>query len=65
MTNHADNTYLQRQFWAKTANAYLNAGAPDAAYLEKLLTTAAEWEAKWQDYLSHLRATETSLHLCP
>lgn len=55
-TNHADHVYLQRQFWAKTANSYLNCGAPDAAYLAKLLNTAAEWEQKWQDYLRHVGA---------
>lgn len=56
MTNHADNVYLQRQFWAKTANAYLDAGAPDVDYLAKLMSTAAEWEQKWQDYLRHVAA---------
>lgn len=55
-TNHSDHVYLQRQFWAKTANSYLNCDTPDAIYLAKLLNTAAEWEQKWQDYLCHVGA---------
>lgn len=63
MTNYADEVTLQHKFWTKLANDYLNTASPDPDYLAKLLATAAEWQAKYDAYLAHLRATSTSFHL--
>jgi hypothetical protein len=62
-TSYADEVSLQRHFWLETVNRYLNSVSPDPEYLAKLMNTAAEWEAKWDEYLAHLRATNTSHHI--
>ena len=63
MTNYGDDVIMQSKFWAKLANDYLNTASPDPGYLAKLLTTAAEWQAKYDAYLAHLRVTNTSYQL--
>jgi hypothetical protein len=63
MENYGDNVILQRNFWNKTANQYLNYPDHDVTYLQKLLVTAAHWEQKYNEYLAHLKVTNTSYHL--
>lgn len=63
MENYGDNVILQRNFWNKTANQYLNYSDLDVTYLQKLLSTAAQWEQKYNEYLAHLKVTNTSYHL--
>lgn len=62
-TNYADNLLTDYRFYTKLANDYLNTANPDPSYLCKLMTTAADYQQKWDDYLAHLAATNTSFHL--
>ena len=61
--NYADNLLADYRFWTKLANDYLNTASPDPEYLCKVLATAADCQAKWDAYLAHLSATNTSFHL--
>jgi hypothetical protein len=61
--SYGDEVTIQRRFWLDTVNRYLAAGCPDPDYFEKLIQTAAEWQQKYDDYLTHLRATNTSHHI--
>jgi hypothetical protein len=61
--NHGDNVCTQHKFWTDLVNAYLAAGVPDQEYFEKLLVKAAYWQQQYDDYIAHLRVTNTSFHL--
>lgn len=61
--NRGDEVMLQHRFWTNTVNSYIAAGVPDSDYLLKLLDKAAFWQQQYDDYIAHLRATNTSYHL--
>ena len=61
--NHGDEVMLQHRFWTELVNSYIAAGCPDPEYLAKIMGTAAEWQAQYDDYMAHLGAIKTTYPL--
>jgi hypothetical protein len=62
-SNYGDYVIMYRNWAVDTANRYLNNGCPDPDYFVKLLETAAYWQQRYDDYVAHLKVTNTSFHL--